>query len=107
LKSNCRQDPVDSFCHRFGFVQGFFSRRPRSDALSFAPPKPFSHKQSDQSNIASSVKDKVRVQVAALYIELQPGEVVTHVNLGDSTRWTVESALSESGSDQIEHSTVP
>jgi hypothetical protein len=30
-------------------------------------------------------------------IELQPGEQVTHINLGDSTRWSVESALSGSG----------
>ena len=36
-------------------------------------------------------------------IELQAGEVVTHVNLGDSTRWTVESALSGSGPSQVEH----
>ena len=36
-------------------------------------------------------------------VELQPGEVVTHINLGDSTRWSVESALSGSGSDQVEH----
>jgi type IV secretion system protein VirB9 len=36
-------------------------------------------------------------------IELQPGEVVTHVNLGDTIRWTVESAVSGSGSDQVEH----
>jgi P-type conjugative transfer protein TrbG len=36
-------------------------------------------------------------------VELQPGEMVTHINLGDSTRWSVESALSGSGSDQVEH----
>jgi P-type conjugative transfer protein TrbG len=36
-------------------------------------------------------------------IELQGGEVVTHVNLGDSTRWTVESAMSGSGSSQVSH----
>ena len=36
-------------------------------------------------------------------IELQPGEVVTHINVGDSARWSVESALSGSGSDQVEH----
>ena len=36
-------------------------------------------------------------------IELQPGEVVTYINLGDSTRWSVESALSGSSSDQVEH----
>jgi type IV secretion system protein VirB9 len=36
-------------------------------------------------------------------VELQPGEVVTHINLGDATRWSVESALSGSGSDQVEH----
>jgi P-type conjugative transfer protein TrbG len=36
-------------------------------------------------------------------IELQPGEQVTHINLGDSTRWSVESALSGSGADQVEH----
>jgi P-type conjugative transfer protein TrbG len=36
-------------------------------------------------------------------IELQPGEQVTHINLGDSTRWSVESALSGSGPDQVEH----
>jgi len=36
-------------------------------------------------------------------IELQPGEQVTHINLGDSTRWSVEPALSGSGADQVEH----
>jgi P-type conjugative transfer protein TrbG len=36
-------------------------------------------------------------------IELQPGELVTHVNLGDSTRWTVENAISGSGSSQVSH----
>jgi type IV secretion system protein VirB9 len=36
-------------------------------------------------------------------IELQPGEAVTHINLGDSTRWTVESAVSGSGAGQIDH----
>jgi type IV secretion system protein TrbG len=43
-------------------------------------------------------------------IELQAGEVITHINVGDTTRWTVESALSGgssssggSGSDQVEH----
>jgi len=36
-------------------------------------------------------------------IELQPGEVVTQLNVGDSTRWSVESAVSGSGSDQIQH----
>jgi len=36
-------------------------------------------------------------------IELEPGEMVTHINLGDSTRWSVESALSGSGTDQVEH----
>jgi P-type conjugative transfer protein TrbG len=36
-------------------------------------------------------------------IELQPGEIVTHINLGDSARWTVESAVSGSGSTQVDH----
>jgi type IV secretion system protein VirB9 len=36
-------------------------------------------------------------------IELQAGEVVNHINLGDSTRWTVESAISGSGAAQIPH----
>jgi type IV secretion system protein TrbG len=36
-------------------------------------------------------------------IELQPGEVVTQLNVGDSTRWSVESAVSGSGSEQIQH----
>jgi type IV secretion system protein TrbG len=36
-------------------------------------------------------------------VELQPGEMVTHINLGDITRWTVESAISGSGSNQISH----
>jgi type IV secretion system protein TrbG len=36
-------------------------------------------------------------------IELQPGEQITHINLGDSARWSVESARSGSGEDQIEH----
>jgi P-type conjugative transfer protein TrbG len=39
-------------------------------------------------------------------IELQSGEIVTHINLGDSTRWTVESAISGSGSSQIQHLVV-
>jgi P-type conjugative transfer protein TrbG len=36
-------------------------------------------------------------------VELQAGEIVTHVNLGDSTRWTVERAISGSGSSQVSH----
>jgi type IV secretion system protein VirB9 len=36
-------------------------------------------------------------------IELQAGEVVTQINLGDTTRWTVESAVSGSGADQVQH----
>jgi P-type conjugative transfer protein TrbG len=36
-------------------------------------------------------------------IELEPGEVVTQVNLGDTTRWSVESAVSGSGSEQTQH----
>lgn len=36
-------------------------------------------------------------------IELQPGESVTHINLGDSTRWSVEQALSGSGANRIQH----
>jgi type IV secretion system protein VirB9 len=36
-------------------------------------------------------------------IELQPGEVITQINIGDSTRWSVESAKSGSGVDQVEH----
>jgi type IV secretion system protein TrbG len=36
-------------------------------------------------------------------IELEPGEAVTHINLGDATRWSVESAVSGSGETQVEH----
>jgi type IV secretion system protein VirB9 len=36
-------------------------------------------------------------------IELQPGEVVTQVNVGDTTRWSVESAVSGSGPEQTQH----
>ena len=36
-------------------------------------------------------------------IELQSGEVVTQVNVGDTTRWSVESAVSGSGADQTQH----
>src|SRR6201987_5667627 len=36
-------------------------------------------------------------------IELEPGEVVTQVNVGDTTRWSVESAVSGSGVDQTQH----
>jgi len=36
-------------------------------------------------------------------IELQPGEAITQINIGDSTRWSVESAKSASGADQVEH----
>jgi type IV secretion system protein TrbG len=36
-------------------------------------------------------------------IELEPGEVVTEVNVGDTTRWSVESAVSGSGSEQTQH----
>ena len=36
-------------------------------------------------------------------IELQPGEAITNINLGDSSRWSVESAVSGSGAEQIQH----
>jgi type IV secretion system protein TrbG len=36
-------------------------------------------------------------------IELEAGETVTHINLGDATRWSVESAESGSGDTQVEH----
>jgi type IV secretion system protein TrbG len=36
-------------------------------------------------------------------VELEKGEVITHINLGDSTRWTVESAISGSGAEQVSH----
>src|SRR5262249_570545 len=36
-------------------------------------------------------------------IELKPGEVVTQVNVGDTTRWSVESAVSGSGAEQTQH----
>ncbi|HVI56683.1 MAG TPA: P-type conjugative transfer protein TrbG [Luteibacter sp.] len=36
-------------------------------------------------------------------VELQPGEQVSSVNLGDAVRWLVEPALSGSGDDAIQH----
>lgn len=36
-------------------------------------------------------------------IELQKGESVTSINMGDTTRWIVQSAVSRSGADQIQH----
>jgi len=36
-------------------------------------------------------------------IELQPGETITQINVGDATRWSIESAKSGSGADQVEH----
>ena len=36
-------------------------------------------------------------------IELQPGETITQINVGDTTRWSIESAKSGSGADQVEH----
>jgi P-type conjugative transfer protein TrbG len=36
-------------------------------------------------------------------VELEKGEQITHINLGDSTRWSVESAVSGSGSEAVEH----
>lgn len=36
-------------------------------------------------------------------VELQPGEAVTQINLGDTVRWSVESSKSGSGTDQVEH----
>jgi type IV secretion system protein TrbG len=36
-------------------------------------------------------------------IELEPGEVVTALNVGDTTRWSVESAVSGSGNEQVQH----
>jgi len=36
-------------------------------------------------------------------VELQPGEQVSSVNLGDAVRWLVEPALSGSGADAIQH----
>ena len=37
-------------------------------------------------------------------IELEKGETITHINLGDSTRWTVESAVSGSRAEQVSSS---
>jgi type IV secretion system protein TrbG len=36
-------------------------------------------------------------------VELQPGEQVSSVNLGDSVRWLVEPALSGAGEDAVQH----
>jgi type IV secretion system protein VirB9 len=36
-------------------------------------------------------------------IELEAGETVAQVNTGDTTRWSVESAVSGSGPEQIQH----
>lgn len=36
-------------------------------------------------------------------VELEPGEVVTALKVGDTTRWNVESASSGSGADQVQH----
>jgi type IV secretion system protein VirB9 len=36
-------------------------------------------------------------------VELEPGEVVTQVNVSDTTRWSVESAVSGSGAEQTQH----
>jgi type IV secretion system protein VirB9 len=36
-------------------------------------------------------------------VELQPGEMVSSVNLGDAVRWLVEPALSGAGDDAIQH----
>lgn len=36
-------------------------------------------------------------------VELQPGESITNIHLGDSSRWSVESAVSGSGAEQIQH----
>ena len=36
-------------------------------------------------------------------IELEKGETITHINLGDSIRWTVESAVSGSRAEQVNH----
>jgi P-type conjugative transfer protein TrbG len=36
-------------------------------------------------------------------VELQPGEMVSSVNVGDAVRWLVEPALSGSGDDAIQH----
>jgi hypothetical protein len=34
-------------------------------------------------------------------IELEKGETITHLNLGESIRWTVESAVSGSRAEQV------
>jgi type IV secretion system protein TrbG len=36
-------------------------------------------------------------------IQLETGETVTHINVGDATRWSVESAVSGSASEQTQH----
>jgi type IV secretion system protein TrbG len=36
-------------------------------------------------------------------IQLETGETATHINVGDATRWSVESAVSGSGSEQTQH----
>jgi type IV secretion system protein TrbG len=36
-------------------------------------------------------------------VELQAGETITQINLGDTTRWSIETAKSGSRTDEIEH----
>jgi type IV secretion system protein VirB9 len=64
-----------------------------------------------QPGVANSVKfrfdESLPSVVCAILqvtdIELQTGEKVTHINLGDSMRWSVESAISGTEPDEVEH----
>jgi type IV secretion system protein TrbG len=36
-------------------------------------------------------------------VSLQPGEQVNNINLGDSTRWTIEPSISGTGTNEVQH----
>jgi P-type conjugative transfer protein TrbG len=56
-----------------------------------------------QFRFGESLPSIVAAVLQVTDVELEKGEVITHINLGDSTRWTVESAISGSGSEAVEH----
>jgi P-type conjugative transfer protein TrbG len=61
------------------------------------------HNASIQFRFGESYPSIVCAVLQVTDVELENGETATHINVGDSTRWSVESAISGSGAESVEH----
>jgi P-type conjugative transfer protein TrbG len=61
------------------------------------------HNASIQFRFGESYPSIVCAVLQVTDVELEKGEAATHINVGDSTRWSVESAVSGSGAEAVEH----